>query len=110
MNVPKDIDKFPRGYTIPYKKLVEASGVPLNPRSAGGPLYDIADYCKSKQWPPIHSLVVRAAEGDPGEGYWSAPGSEMLELNPEDRYKRWAEFVRKCANFEGYPRKAPSLN
>jgi hypothetical protein len=110
MNVRKEIGQFPNGYTISYKKLVEASGVPLNPRSAGGPLFEIADYCKGKQWPPIHSLVVRAAEGDPGEGFFSAPGSEMSELKPEDCYEKWAAYVRQCAEFEGFPRKAPSLN
>lgn len=108
-NVPWDIDQFPKGYAISYKKLIEASGVPLDPRNAGGPLFDVANFCKSEGWPPLHSLVVRGKEGLPGEGYFSTPGSEMKDFTPEQRYQKWAGYVRNCATSDKYPRKAPKL-
>ena len=109
-NVQRDIDQYPKGYAISYKRLIQASGVDLDPRNAGGPLFEVAVYCKSQGWPPLHSLVVRGKEGDPGEGFFSAPGSEMSDLSPRDRYEKWAQLVRECANFEKYPTKAPKLN
>ncbi len=89
-------DVAPKGYLITYGTLVDISGVPLNPRSAGGPLYHIAAYCKAAQWPPIHSLVVAKETGYPGEGFFRAPGSDYSSLSFEEAFGRWQKDVEDC--------------
>jgi hypothetical protein len=89
-------DLAPKGYLITYGRLVELSGVPLNPRNAGGPLYDIAAYCKATQMPPIHSLVVAKETGYPGEGFFRAPGSDYAGLPFEKAFALWQSDVEAC--------------
>jgi hypothetical protein len=107
---PKTISLFPKGYCIGYKSLIDAARVPLNPLSAGGPLFEIASFCWDKYRVPLHSLVVNVEKGYPGgdlegmeEGYWGAPGSSK-------DIKDWAEIdVMACINAQNLPRIAPRL-
>jgi hypothetical protein len=110
LDIPKTIDIFPKGYCIGYKNLIDAAKVPLNPRDAGGPLYEIGSFCWERYGVPLHALVVNAQTGIPGgniadieKGYWGAPGSSKDPLG-------WAEIdVMKCINAENLPRTAPEL-
>lgn len=105
----RDVGQYPGGYCVSYGQLVKVSGVPLDPRNTGGPLFEVAEYCVRSGWPPIHSLVVRAKEGDPGTGYFRAKGTELDHLPEIEQYAAWVRNVRMCANFDEYPKDAPRL-
>jgi hypothetical protein len=106
-SAPPEPYLFPKGYLVSYGDLIRASGVDLNPRLAGGPLFHVAEYCALKGWPPVHSLVVRKDEGYPGEGYFHAPGSDAGDDSDlGERLRLWDENVRACAKSNVLPRKA----
>jgi len=109
---PRDFDQAPKGYLISYSKLIDISGVPLNPRNAGGPLFAIAGYCDSKSWPPIHALVVTKEGGYPGEGFFRAPGTDHSHLSFEKAFSAWQSNVTDCIE-QGpakFPRSAPTIS
>jgi hypothetical protein len=89
--------------------MVERSGVPIDPRHAGGPLFHVAVHCEKEGWPPINSLVVRGKEGYPGDGFFSAPGSIVSSEDLVERMRIWAACAETCISFEGYPRTAPRV-
>ena len=71
-------------------------------QSAGGPLEEIAAYCKEKEWPPINALAVNLDSRYPGDGYFSAPGcSPALE--------GWVQDVGRVLACTEYPKIAPHL-
>jgi len=103
--LPKTLDLYPKGYLISYGHLMDISGVPIDPRNAGGPLFHVASYCEQSGWPPINSLVVRSHERYPGDGYFSAPGSIVSSSDFVERMTVWDRCARQCVDFDGYPRK-----
>ena len=87
---------YPRGYLISYKALGPASGVEIDPRQMGGPLFLISQYCKEKGLVPLHALVVRAREGSPGTGFFGAVGTEAATLDEGAQLQMWYEWAREC--------------
>ena len=108
--LPRAFDFYPKGYLISYKQLMDVSGVHLDPRNAGGPLFHIAAYCDERGWPPINSLVVRKDERSPGDGYFAAPGSTIDSDDAVERMHLWAKVTEDCLNSDKYPREVPHLS
>jgi hypothetical protein len=107
---PREFDQAPNGYLITYGKLIELSQVPLSPRNAGGPLFDIAGYCAANGLPPIHALVVAKETGMPGDGFFRAPGSSYAGLGFDEAFQLWRKDVESCMSFDNYVRTAPNLS
>jgi hypothetical protein len=79
---------------ITYKTLCERAKLPFLLRSLGPFLAQIADWCRSNQWPQINALAVSQDSHIPGYGYDGAPGCSL-----ED----WETDVQACIDFRGYP-------
>jgi len=82
---------------ITYGKLCETAGVPWLTQNPGPFLYDIAEWCKASDWPPLNALAVRADSRMPGCGYENAPGCSLID---------WAREAEACIRFQAYPDQA----
>ena len=105
---PKAVSRFPKGYAISYGDLIDIAAVPIDPRNAGGYLWDIAYYCDQNGLPPLHALVVNKESGIPGDGFLTAPPHS--QEHPGD-WSDWEVDIMKCiADVEKkLPRVAPLL-
>jgi hypothetical protein len=109
-NVPQTAAQYPKGYCISYGHLIKAAKVPLNPRDAGGPLFEIASFCWETYGVPLHALVVNGSTGSPGgeldgmeRGFFGAPGSSKT-------LSEWETVdVPKCIAANFLPKIAPPL-
>lgn len=52
-------------------------------------LFEIAEECERRDWPPLNALAVNAQSGYPGDGYNQAPGT----FNWEGDVKRVVAFT-----------------
>ena len=56
-------------YILTYEGLRRMAGIGGIAQGMGPHLRKIADWCNLHGFPPLHALVVRNKEGDPGDGY-----------------------------------------
>ena len=105
--LPLALKLYPDGYLITYKQLAEATQVPLDPRHVGGPLFHISAYCDRLNLERVHSLVVRKAEGYPGEGYFRAIGTEVDLEDDGERFRAWERWARQCIESGSFPEDLP---
>jgi hypothetical protein len=57
------------GCVLTYEGLRRMAGIGGIAQDMGRHLRKIADWCDMRGFAPLHSLVVRDKEGEPGEGY-----------------------------------------
>ncbi len=78
---------------ISYSSLLAQIGAPISlAHSVGKYLYEVADWCAGRGYPPINALAVNQAFGMPGTGYFLAPGGDD-----------WESEIRSCIAYRGYP-------
>lgn len=60
-------------------------------------LIDIASYCKSKGWPPLHALFVKQPHMTAGIGFFRTMG--VTQTDPAARLVYWKDCVSRVYQF-----------
>ena len=78
---------------ISYKNLLVSIGAPESlAQNIGTYLFQIAEWCEDRGYPPLNALAVNGSLQSPGAGYYLAPGGN-----------KWNDEVRACIAWNHYP-------
>ena len=80
--------------TLTYEELRRSACIGGIAQDMGRHLRKIAVWCEFRGFPPLHALVVRDSERNPGDGYMRCPGTSG----------DWRSDARDCIVFRGYPK------
>ncbi len=79
--------------TTTYGDIAPLLGLPSSGNHMGSVigthLWHIGEWCKTRGWPPITSLVVKANERVPGPGFWKMMNQEGISLGNQKARTAW---------------------
>lgn len=79
--------------TTTYGEIAPLLGLPPTGNHMGSvighELWVIGEWCKSRGWPALTSVVVKANVGVPGPGFWTMMKQEGLSLSTQKARTNW---------------------